>query len=371
MRKIYLLICSTIYFSLLQLSVIAQCGTNILNNPGFDAPIQPLIGNNLTGLFTFNGGWTMTGSPINIIRTNGSTYSGGPDNAQNGSQYVDITNGTGTIYQDFTISGASTPVAFGGYFSSREQSVGYLNWTASINIVSLPSLTVVASSNSRLFTNEDGALPSQETWHYINGNTTLPTGNYRYVVNLGDYGNFDASFVYLNCTLPIKLKYFSGTYQNNSTGLNWEIENQSNFSYFEIERSLDGRNFNPLVNIPFTKSSSYNYSDLNISSNTNYYYRLKMVDIDGKFSYSNIIIVQTKGSVNFSILENPVSDNLNIKGLNSNGEINIFDVAGKLLVKRNIKSQSLSIDVSFLNNGIYFLQYSDGNNTETKKFIKQ
>jgi Secretion system C-terminal sorting domain len=372
MKKIKRLLLFFIFIAFSQSISLAQCGINILNNPGFDAPLQPAIGNNLIGSFTFNGGWTMTGGGFNVIRTDGSPYISGPDNAQNGTQYVDVVSAAGTVYQDFTISAASTPVSFGGYFSSREPDFfGYDVWVASIDIVSLPSLTVVASSNTRLFTYGDGTDPAQENWYYLEGNTILPSGNYRFIANLGNFGNFDAAFVYQSCALPVNLKYFSGSYENNATSLNWKIESQSNFSHFEVERSLDGRSFNTIANIAYSNRSSYNYLDMTTSINTAYYYRLKMVDTDRKFSYSNTIKVLTKESSNLSIVGNPVINSLQIKGLNSSGQIKIFNMDGNLLVTKNIQSQSLLLDISFLNKGMYLLKYFNGINIETKKFIKQ
>jgi hypothetical protein len=227
MLKVYLsklmLVLLTVFFIS---NANAQCGTNLLTNPGFDSPIQPAIGNNLTGLFTFNG-WTMAGGPFNVIRTDGTVYGGGPDNAQNGNQYVDITSAAGTIYQDFTITGTSVAVDFGGYFSSREASGSYVNWTASIQVYEMPANTLVATSSTRNFVNADGNVPAQENWYFITGNTTLNTGTYRYVVNLGDYGNFDGAFAQQTCTLPVVLSNFSGQYQGNAIRLNWKAEQQT------------------------------------------------------------------------------------------------------------------------------------------------
>jgi hypothetical protein len=347
----------------------AQCSTNLLNNPGFDAPILSNIGNNLTGSITFNGGWTMTGGTFNVVRTNGSNYNGGPNNAQNGTQYVDITNGGGTVYQDFTISSASTNVSFGGYFSSREPG-GYQNWTASINILSLPSLTVVATSNTRAFTNADATPAAQEVWHYINGNTTLSAGNYRYRVNLGNYGNFDGAFVFQNCSLPITLEYFGGNYSNNEVTLNWKYESQTNFSHFVVEKSLDGIVFNKVQNLYLTNSQYYNYKDIDLNTASTFFYRLKLVDNNGTYSYSNIIKIHTGPVLSFSILGNPAKDKLNITGLKRGAILKFIDNTGKMLFQRNIQDQSLSMDISFLSSGIYYLQYSVNGFIENKKLIK-
>ena len=106
-----------LFFVLSFLAFQLNAQTNLLTNSGFDAPLHPAIGNNFLFSFDFNG-WTMTGNYFNVIRTDGSSYGAGPDNAQDGTQYVEVYYGTGTVYQDFTLS-SSTPITYGGYFSSR------------------------------------------------------------------------------------------------------------------------------------------------------------------------------------------------------------------------------------------------------------
>lgn len=354
---------------LCQYAASAQCGTNLLNNPGFDSPIQTNIGNNLTGSFSFSGGWTMTGGAFNIVRTNGSNYNGGPNNAQDGTQYADVTAADGTLYQDFTIGSPNTPIAFGGYFSSREQS-GYVNWTASIEVLSLPSLSVVASSNTRAFTSADGVASAQEIWHYISGSATLAAGNYRFRVRLANYGNFDAAFVFQNCILPIRLVSFGGNYSNKSVLLNWKTGYHSNFSHFVVERSLDGTSFKPLHEVDLTNSSNYQYRDIDINSATTFYYRLKMVDKDGSFTYSKVIRIQTEAIRSLTIAGNPVKDNLVVSGIPKPGMLLLYDNAGRVMINKAVSDQSISVDVSFLKSGIYYLQYSGSGYLENIKVIK-
>jgi hypothetical protein len=349
---------------------IAQCNVNLLTNPGFDSPTQPSIGNNLTGLFTFSG-WTMTGGPFNVIKTNGSAYGGGPDNAKDGNQYIDITNGAGMVYQDFTLS-STVPIGFGGNFSSREQSGSYTNWTGSIDIIDLSTSTVVATSTTKAFTNADGAIPAQETWYYVFGNAVLPAGNYRFAANIGDFGNFDAAQLSLNCILVTNVISFSGANDNGNILLNWNCDQTKDLAYFEVQRSADGRNFTVIGNIAASASSVYNFTDNDPLAAANNYYRIKIVDKNGRQAYTAILNIKTKGSLVLQLAPNPVVDNIKISGLKGKGQINIYDIAGKVVLKKAIAlAQTLSLDVSALSKGMYILEYFDGNATETKKFSKQ
>jgi len=111
-------------------------------------------------------------------------------------------------------------------------------------------------------------------------------------------------------TLPLDLLTFTGQLQNNnSVLLNWKTENEINTSYFVVERSADGIRFNGIGNVTANgrnnTGSSFNYSltdyDAINQSSQRLYYRLKMVDIDGRFEYSNII------SVSFPIITGKLS----------------------------------------------------------------
>jgi len=101
-------------------------------------------------------------------------------------------------------------------------------------------------------------------------------------------------------TLPLDLLSFTGHLQNdNSVLLNWKTENEINTSHFVVERSADGIRYNGIGNVTANgrnnTAGSFNYSltdnDAINQSSQRLYYRLKMVDIDGNFKYSNIISV--------------------------------------------------------------------------------
>jgi Secretion system C-terminal sorting domain len=170
--------------------------------------------------------------------------------------------------------------------------------------------------------------------------------------------------------IPIKLLYFGGYYANNAAKLNWQYETQTNFSHFVVEKSVDGIAFNRLNDIYLTNTRFYNYTDSDLKQGTIYYYRLKLVDKDGKFSYSNIIKIQT-GAVNtFSILGNPVKDNLSMTGLKRGATLALYDNAGKMLLQKNIQDQSFSMDISFLSSGVYYMRYSNNGSVESKRIIK-
>jgi hypothetical protein len=354
------------------LKTMAQCTVNILNNPGFDAPVQPVLGNNLTGLFTFNG-WTMNGGPFNVIKTDGSSYSGGPDNARDGNQYVDITSAAGDITQDFTVA-CVTDLTFSGYFSHRE--AGGADFAAYIEIINVSTSAVVATSSILNFT----STTDQEIWFVTSGTALgIPAGNYRYRAVVGDFCNFDAAFLCANaCTLPVKLNKFDAAFENCESNLKWATSNETNFKEFQVEYSATGTNFAKVATI-MANTSSASIKEYQFAHNTTSvksYYRLKQIDVNGAFQYSKVIALNTNCSKSeVTIYPNPAMDILNINVTNNNRtallSTTIYDSYGKKVVAQQIYNGTNSLNFKHLPKGVYQVIVNNGGTILNQKVIKQ
>lgn len=174
-------------------------------------------------------------------------------------------------------------------------------------------------------------------------------------------------------TLPVRLIGFSGSIRNSQTLLSWTTENEVNFDHYDVERSVNGNDFIAVgaKRAQAGNASKLNYSftdDLSASNNNIFYYRLRMVDIDGKYSYSNTIMVRKdQTSVKGLLLSpNPVTGNgavtirLSTESKKS-VEIRVIDATGKLVLKQqNQVSEGLnSISINNqgrLQPGIYTVQ---------------
>jgi uncharacterized repeat protein (TIGR01451 family) len=175
------------------------------------------------------------------------------------------------------------------------------------------------------------------------------------------------------CTLPITLSFFGGEYINSTVKLTWKVETQANFSHFEIERSTDGRNFNAIGNVTLSSNDLYNYFDLNLTSGSIYYYRLKMIDIDGNFKYSNIVVIRVNGSKNKIIIyPNPANDFINAElGGNAKGDysIQLIDITGRTVSTKTVinaqRNQLITIQRAGLANGVYVLKIESSHYNET------
>jgi hypothetical protein len=169
---------------LLALQIKAQSlGTsqNQLINPSFEIPVQNNIGNNII-TWPING-WNGSGANPNIVKTNGSPSTGGPNNAKQGVQYLDVVGSSADFYQEFNFQ-CNTQVFFSGYFSVRDNraSTGRIDL---LRINSNNTTTLVASSNQL-------NMPSTANiWYLSSGSAILLPGKYRFNITMGEDSNFD------------------------------------------------------------------------------------------------------------------------------------------------------------------------------------
>lgn len=354
----------------------AQCTVNFLKNPSFELPVQNVLGNNYPVTPT---NWVLTAGTGNIIKVNGSDYFGGPNNAAAGNQYLDIVSANGSLEQSFTLT-CSSVLTFSGDFSSRE---GGRNWTARIDILDVTNV-VVATSSIRNFTtaDADNALPGgpDAVWYKVSGTSiSLPAGTYKFQADLDDYGNFDNAFLCASpgCVLPVKLSYFGVTNNDCVPTLQWKSTYENNLYQFEIERSGDGNVFTKIGNVVATgglNGANYIYNDKTLMGGASYY-RLRMVDYDGTYKYSDIVkLDDVCASKSFHILSNPIKDLLTINNIfSSNYKASYFITAadGKVVSKGNLINGLNDIPTTSLTVGVYAITVLTNSVKETKKFVKQ
>ncbi len=170
-------------------------------------------------------------------------------------------------------------------------------------------------------------------------------------------------------TLPLKLISFTGVYKNGGTYLHWKTTSEFNVSNFEIERSKDGRVFEKIGTVSINSGGDYSYNDIHTETGTSFY-RLKIVDINGQYSYSNIIKISADNLNAFNVFPNPSKGRLILDGVQGNGIINLFSIEGKLI--KELKTfPNMEIDISNFKNGPYLIQYINKNEVQSKLLIKQ
>lgn len=167
----------------------------------------------------------------------------------------------------------------------------------------------------------------------------------------------------------------SATIKNNQTHISWSVASQVNNSHFIIEHSSDGRSYSEIGkvhsqgNTSETKHYTYIHEIPSIGIN---YYRIKQVDYDGKYSYSDIASVRYDDHGETIIYPNPVSDVLTIESVSETNHVRITDISGRIILSQQIISKTSQFDTSTWSSGLYIVTLTNqAGRNESYKVAKQ
>ena len=179
---------------------------------------------------------------------------------------------------------------------------------------------------------------------------------------------------------PVELTSFAATTDNRNVTLNWSTATELNNSGFQVERS-NGSAYEVVGFVAGHGTTSevrnYSFVDQNVVSGS-YSYRLKQVDFNGTFEYSNVIEVEVVGVKEFALGQNypnPFNPSTTINfslATDSKVSLKIFDVLGQevaTLLNGQLAAgnQTVSFDASSLNSGVYFYRI-DASGVDGQKF---
>ena len=184
--------------------------------------------------------------------------------------------------------------------------------------------------------------------------------------------------------MPVDIISFNGALQSDMSALlKWKTANEINISGFNLERSIDGNIFKQIAFKKATGSSSlfdYDYADKDAidQQSTILYYRLKIINNDGSFKYSNVVTITlpiTKLILN--IAPNPVVSDVKgniISPISANVTLRIFDNTGRLVLQTNsfVKkgTNSFTQNINRLASGSYYLDISGNGIVSRTQFQK-
>jgi Secretion system C-terminal sorting domain len=171
--------------------------------------------------------------------------------------------------------------------------------------------------------------------------------------------------------LPIAFGEFAATNKGDNTLLSWVTYTEQDASHFEIEKSIDGfaagKKLTGKVVAAGNSSSKKQYTFTEkINNSPVNYYRIKMVDKNGSFVYSNVLSVKGSKNIFVQVGQNPFTDRINLTvqaTAKDNAIISITDLSGRKVVTTSVRLvQGLNkVNVNDLNNlpkGIYILEVS-------------
>ncbi|MEP1096565.1 MAG: T9SS type A sorting domain-containing protein [Cyclobacteriaceae bacterium] len=184
--------------------------------------------------------------------------------------------------------------------------------------------------------------------------------------------------------LPVELIYFSGEALDNEVNLSWATATELNNDRFEIEHSLDGITFEKISEVAGNGTTSneieYAFTDSKPAFGVNYY-RLKQVDYDGAFEYSNIVRIVNdfvRKEISVTTYPNPTTpENLNVRFESGDDHtavsLKIVDLTGQVYYSKMIDG-ALGFDKAILPRqnmtpGIYFLIIVQGESVSKQKIV--
>ena len=179
------------------------------------------------------------------------------------------------------------------------------------------------------------------------------------------YGNSKFALArYKSGALPLKLLNFIAMRDGKTNRLQWSTSQEINVDRFEVERSNDGREFVRMQNVKckMQNGGSYDFTDPSPLTPHNYY-RLKIVDKDGKFEYSPVRMVNNSSTFSVNIYPNPAKDNLQVQ-IDSDKkmtlQMQVVFLEGKLILSNttiaNEGSNLRSININAMPKGSYILK---------------
>lgn len=182
-------------------------------------------------------------------------------------------------------------------------------------------------------------------------------------------------------TLPVTLISFHAIHEDKQVGLEWITVSEVNNDFFEIQHSLTGveGSFSTFETVSGNGTSEQVHNYTGIHQSPSYglnFYRLKQVDFDGTFEYSNIINLQWSGETSpFLLYPVPTSENVTLEWSNSIAEVSsleLYDSSGKkyALKEQNQFSKNKRVfDIQSFPSGRYFLQFTYGSQLYRRSFM--
>lgn len=232
-----------------------------------------------------------------------------------------------------------------------------------------------------IFKNDDGCNASlSATANGIETSSEEWPGGYVLSASIDNFSTFFFANN-VNTTLPLEFVLFSGKIDDNDILLNWETANEQQVSHFEVERSSDGNNFESAGTINQANAvHKYSFTDAGIISRgwPVVYYRIRQVDLDGSFTFSQVISLRADLKPAVTAFPNPVKSRLNLSVTISSPEklqIVVIDNAGRRLNQFNrdlsAGTTNIPLDLQRLANGVYYIEVKGEGINKRIKFLKQ
>lgn len=180
--------------------------------------------------------------------------------------------------------------------------------------------------------------------------------------------------------LPVQLDAFYGEWQHKTILLKWSTVMELNNDVFEIQHSVDGKNFKTIASVygagTIDEKQYYQIRQTADFTEGINYYRLKQIDFDGAFTFSEVIVVKVPLKENFRVRPTVVLNMLHIdfsEPTQENAWLQIVHSNGRLIMEIPLEyhTETLSMDLSDLRSGFYYIRFMEEDRASTTSFIKK
>ena len=178
--------------------------------------------------------------------------------------------------------------------------------------------------------------------------------------------------------LPVEWLSVNARWIPNGAEIVWSTGSEDNNSHFEIERTHDGQLWETIGRVTGAGFSSqinaYSFEDDNPFKDINYY-RVKQVDFDGQYDYSDVVVINNGNETNELVVKlypNPANDYVLVQwNKNSrSSHVQLIDINGKILLKQEAGDGNTSrLDLTNFDTGIYFLKYTTDKAESVKRLV--
>lgn len=177
--------------------------------------------------------------------------------------------------------------------------------------------------------------------------------------------------------LPIKLISFSDNILANGISIDWVTSTEKDFDYFLLERAPSTLDFKAITQVEgkggLDMTTSYSFLDISPNSGKNYY-RLKSVDLDGTFTYSNVILAEWSSNSNVNIYPNPIQNrsfSIDLSDAVTSPEtVGVYESRGYLVFETPITSMRSTIDLpENIKSGVYLVKVTSSGGQHVSRIV--
>lgn len=209
------------------------------------------------------------------------------------------------------------------------------------------------------------------------GNSRTPEVDLGFTPATVDFDYYNMSLAVGTTTqttvMPVSITSFTVTQNNLGNNATIRLDDHQKPTRVDLEKSTDGTQFVLAGSMKYQQPGQYFYQDGSVGETV--YYRAKVTEVTGEVTYSDIIRIAGKTNATFSLITNPVQNNIKIKVpadmYNESLQISVYDVSGKKMFEsvRKALNGTIGLDAGSLANGTYLLHIQSAKKYETIKFI--